>query len=113
MLPELLHKQAQQLLNKFCRERIPCARFQGRRLGYSFADNHVTLFQECPAATGGEDWLRRPIARFAYTPELNQWALFSIDAQLHWHLYLNVNPSLNLGRLIEALNEDPTGIFWT
>lgn len=111
-LPELLQKQAQQQLDKFCRKRVPCERFQGFRLGYSFSDNHITLFEERLAGSGLEEWLRTPIARFSYSPDLNQWVLYSIDRDLRWHIYQNVTPSLNLCRLIKALDDDPIGIFW-
>ena len=112
LLPELLQKQAKHILDKFCRERVPCKRYQGLRLNYNIYDNHVTLFEEYLDPTGGEDWLRTSIARFKYTPELNQWALYSIDRQQRWHIYQGIKPSLNLNRLIKALDEDPTGIFW-
>lgn len=111
-LPELLQKQAIRQLDKFCKERVPCERFQGLRLGYSFASNHVTLFEERLDPASGEDWLRTPIARFIYSPELNQWALYAIDRDLRWHIYQNITPSLNLNNLIKALDEDPTGVFW-
>lgn len=111
-LPELLQKQTIRLLDKFCRERIPCERYQGRRLVYSIADNHVTLFEERIDSEEEESWLRTPIARFCYSSELNQWALYSTDPQQRWHIYQNINPSLNLGRLIKALDDDPIGIFW-
>ena len=45
-LPELLEKQARQLLDKFCDERVPCERYQGLRLSYRLNGNHVTLFEE-------------------------------------------------------------------
>ncbi len=111
-LPELLKKQAMRQLDKFCQERVPCDRYQGLRLGYSFADNHVTLFEERAEPSGGEDWLRTPIARFSYSPELNQWALYSIDRELRWHIYQNITPSLNLNILIKALDDDLAGVFW-
>ena len=111
MLPELLEKQAKVLLDKFCKERIPCDRFQGLRLGYSIAESHITLFEE-RLNPAGEGWLSSPIARFCYIPDLNQWVLYSIDRQLRWHIYQSIKPSLNLNRLIKALDEDPTGIFW-
>ena len=111
-LPELLHKQAQQQLDKFCRERVPCERFQGFRLGYSFSENHVTLFEERFNPAGEEERLHTPIARFSYSPDLNQWVLYSIDRDLRWHIYQSITPSLNLSRLIKALDDDPIGIFW-
>jgi len=111
-LPELIHKQAIQLLEKYCRERVPCDRYQGLRLGYRLAGNHVTLFEEWQDPSNEEEWLRAPIARFSFSPELNQWALFSIDHQLRWHIYQIVNPSLNLAHLLKAVDDDPTGIFW-
>ncbi len=111
-LPELLQKQATQLLDKFCRERVPCKRYQGLRLSYSINDSHVTLFEEYLDPTSGEDWLHTTIARFSYSPELNQWALYSIDRQQRRHISQNIKPSLNLSRLVKALDEDPTGIFW-
>jgi len=111
-LPELLQKQAVLSLGKFCRERVPCRRYQGLRLNFSINDNHVVLFEEYLDPAGGEAWLRTAIARFSYAAELNQWVLYSIDRQQRWHIYQSINPSLNLNRLIKALDEDPTGIFW-
>ncbi len=111
MLPELLQKQAVQLLDKFCRERVPCRRYQGLRLNYSISDNHVTLYEEYLDPIS-ENWLQNPIARFSFACELNQWALYSIDRQQRWHIYQSINPSLNLNRLIKALDEDFTGVFW-
>ncbi len=112
VLSEFLHKQVSQLLGNFCRERVPCERFQGLRLGFSIRDNHVTLYEERCDPMDNQEWLRTPIARFTYNDQLNQWVLFSIDRQLRWHIYQNVGPSLNLARLIQALDDDPTGVFW-
>ena len=111
MLPELLQRQATLLLDKFCQNRVPCERFQGLRLGYCVAASHITLHEE-RRNPAGEGWLRCPVARFCYSPDLNQWVLYSIDRQLRWHIYQNIKPSLNLNHLIKALDEDPTGIFW-
>ena len=112
-LPEFLHKQARQLLENFCRERIPCARFQGMRLSFRINGNHITLFEEWSDPESEEETRREPLARFTYNDELNQWVLFSIDREQRWHIYQGVGPSLNLARLIQALDDDPTGIFWT
>jgi len=111
-IPELLQKQAIQQLDKFCRERIPCERFHGLRLGYNLKDNHVTLYEERLTPVSDDEWLRTPIARFSYCADLNQWVLYSIDRDLRWHIYQNIPPSLNLSRLIKALDDDPIGIFW-
>jgi len=111
-LPELLHKQATQLLDKFCRERVPCKRYQGLKLNFSIIDTHVTLFEEYLDPLSSEQWLRNPIARFTYVTDPNQWVLYSIDRQQRWHIYQSIKPSLNLTRLIRALDEDPTGAFW-
>lgn len=111
-LPELLMKQASQILDKYCRERVPCERYQGLKLDYSVAGNHVTLFEEWQDPANEDKRLRSPIARFSYSTELNQWTLFSIDHQLRWRLYLNITPSLNLLRLVQAVDDDITGVFW-
>lgn len=112
MLPELLQRQAHRLLDKFCQERVPCERFHGLRLGYSMGDNQVTLFEERLAPAAEDNWLRTPIARFVYSPEQNQWLLFSLDKNLCWQIDKDIAPSLNLKCLIEALDNDPNGRFW-
>ena len=111
-LPEILHKQAHQLLEKYCRERVPCQRYHGLRLNFRFDGNHVTLFEEYPQPEDESQQQNTPIARFTYNSELNQWVLFSIDQQERWQIYQSIGPSLNLARLIQALDDDPTGIFW-
>jgi hypothetical protein len=52
-----------------------------------------------------------PMAKIRYIPELNQWTLHHQKGE-YWQLYLNITPTLEFGRLLNAIKEDPMGYFW-
>ena len=111
-LPELLKKRAEKLLDEYCRTRVPSWLKEEMRLDFSIEDNSATVFQERRRCQGSCEWFRFPLAQFRYTSALNQWTLHHYDDNQHWQLYLNVSPSLDLSRLILAVDEDPLGFFW-
>ena len=74
--------------------------------------DHITLFTEHPSASENGDEFSVPMARFRFNHELGQWTLHYLDAEQRWRFYLNVAPSLDLGRLLNHLEADPLNIFW-
>ncbi|MHB1399187.1 MAG: DUF3024 domain-containing protein [Trichloromonadaceae bacterium] len=111
-IPELVKKSAERLLDKYCVEKIPpCARDQVR-LSYRVADDAVTLFEERISYADPTKWLAMGIAQFRFNAELKQWTLHSSDRSNRWHLYLNAGPSLDFGKLLRVLDDDPLRMFW-
>ncbi len=103
-LPQLLQRQALKLLDRFCAELAGDPQHP-RRVAYQLEGRQINLFEEHP----GKGQL--PVAQLRYSPELNQWTLHFVNGE-RWQLYMNVNPSLELGKLLSALRQDPMHHFW-
>lgn len=110
-LPQLLKKQAEKLLAEYCRSRVPTWLKEELRLDFKIEDDSATIHQERRTCQGSCEWFRLPLAQFRYSKELNQWSLHHHDNG-KWRLYLNINPSLDLSKLIKAVDDDPMGFFW-
>src|SRR5213596_3445153 len=60
----------------------------------------------------GPEWTRIPIARFRYTSSRREWTLYWRDRNLKFHRFDLVEPSARIEDLLNAVDEDRTGIFW-
>jgi hypothetical protein len=52
-----------------------------------------------------------PIARLRYTKASKTWTLYWRDRNSRFHRYDRIEPSANVGALIDEIDYDPTGIF--
>lgn len=111
-LPQLIQKRAERLLDEYCSNRVPSWLKEELRLGYSIETETATIYQERRRCQGSCEWFRFPLARFHYSTELNQWTLHHYDQNQQWRLYLNAGPTLDLRKLIQAIDDDPLGFFW-
>ena len=108
-LPQLLQKQAEKLLFNFCNKAAEDA-LRPRDLRYRIEGRQINLF-EIRGCIQSHHQQKLPIAQLRYSPELNQWTLHHQNGD-HWQLYLNINPTLDLGKLLTAIQLDPFGCFW-
>jgi hypothetical protein len=53
-----------------------------------------------------------PVARLRYTKASGTWALYWRDRNLRFHRYDRIEPAVNVSKLIDEIDRDPTGIFW-
>jgi len=111
-LPELLKKRAEKLLGNYCRSRVPSWLKEELRLSFTIEGDVATVFQERRRCQGTCEWFRFPLAQFRYSDTLTQWTLHHFADNQKWRFYLNANPSLDLSKLIEAVDDDPLGYFW-
>jgi hypothetical protein len=111
-LPQLLRKRAEKLLDAYCRSRVPSWLKDELRLDFTIVDVAATVFQQRRRCQGTCEWFRSPLAQFRYSAALQQWTLHHYEANQQWRLYLNANPSLDLGKLLQAVDDDPLGFFW-
>ena len=109
-LPQLLQKQAEKLLFNFCAQ-VAEDGPRPRHLRYRIEGRQVNLFEIRGCAHDPQQQQQLPIAQLRYSPELNQWTLHHQRGD-HWQLYLNVTPSLDLGKQLNAIKQDPLGYFW-
>lgn len=109
-LPEFLLKSAIRRLEEFCRN---AGERPGnpRHLHYRITGLQVYLF-EVRKGTNKEATTRElPMAQLRFSPELGQWSLHHQNGS-HWQLYLNAGPTLELDKLLTAINQDPLRFFW-
>jgi Protein of unknown function (DUF3024) len=107
-LPELLKRQAAKRLDSFCAQEAERL-LHPRQLNYRIEGQQVNLF-EIRQCSFNRQRQQIPIAQLRYSPQLNQWTLHHQNGE-HWQLYLNVNPSLDLNKLLTAIQQDPMGYF--
>jgi len=109
-LPQLLQRQAIKSLDRFCAE-VAAQQLQPHQLRYQIEGQQIHLFElQCQSCAANQQQ-DRPMAQLRYSPDLNQWTLHHQNGR-HWQLYLNINPSLDLGKLLTAIQQDPLGCFW-
>ncbi len=109
-LPELLRKQAEKLLFTFCQQAAD-DEMRPRHLRYRIEGQQVNLFEVRRCLHDPQQHQQLPMAQIRYSPELNQWTLHHQKGE-HWQLYLNINPTLDLSKLLSAIKQDPMGHFW-
>lgn len=106
MIPELIKRRAEGQLEAFCRQHRD-------RLTCPHVDLLVTWNKEA-AVLEARDGCNppQPIARLSYSADLCQWSLFAPHEEPAWRLCMEVQPSLNLERLLAYLEKDPLNLFW-
>lgn len=112
MLPELVKRLVEKALSRYCRAKVTACAEGLVRLGYEIQDDKVTLYEEKRDALESGHRIVRPVAQFRYNHDLHQWTLHYHDHGDRWRFYLNVGPSLDLGKLLKHLDEDPVHTFW-
>ena len=109
-LPELLKRQAERHLDEFCLQAANDT-YQPRLLRFRIDGLSIFLFEVRRHRNDPDKQTEIGMARLRYTPELNQWTLHYQDDD-RWKLYLNIQPTLELGRLLKTIKQDPFGYFW-
>ena len=60
----------------------------------------------------GPEWSSLKIAQLKYDVEGCVWSLYCRDRNERWFLYTEARAHSEVGPLLEAVDADPTGIFW-
>jgi len=107
-LPELLRRQAVKRLDDLCALEAK-HHLHPRKLAYQIEGQQVNLFEIRSCQQSQQQKI--PIAQVRFSPQLNQWTLHHQNGE-HWQLYLNANPTLDLGKLLSVIQQDPFGNFW-
>ncbi len=109
-MPELIRRSGEKILSDYCREKTFSS--IDRRIQLDFVlDTHGAILFVQTSPLFIECWKSTSVARFRFVPELNQWTLHYPDGQGNWCFYLNAAPSLDLGKLLRHLDENPFAAF--
>lgn len=112
-LPLLTQHIAQTKLGAYCEKKIPADVRDRVRLVLEFADNEITLVETRPYFRDPTQWTRLPVARFRFNAASGTWSLDcpNLREKGGWRLY-PVQSAHDLDKLIRALDEDTSGVFW-
>ncbi len=106
MIPELVKRNAEQLMANYCANRIDRLSCPHVLLEYQWLDNGLQI--DCRDGCN-PPW---PVARFLYVNEMRQWFLYTRGANNQWRPYLDVRPTLEFQKLLKHLDDDPFSMFW-
>ncbi|MGL6072042.1 DUF3024 domain-containing protein [Craterilacuibacter sp.] len=106
-IPDDIRNMAENLIGVFCRSTWPQHGGSAHALSYSVRGDGVTVFEM--SANGMGRYGNLPIARFKYAEGL--WSLWQVGRNGKWLAYMGQMPTENLMRLIQALKDDPEGVF--
>ncbi len=110
-LPEIVRRTAERHLDEFCRAERLCASGEELRFSFVLDEEAATLFCERRSPMS-QTWRgRRSVARLVFHSELGQWTLHYPDGAGRWRFYLNAGPSLEIGKLLRHMAQDPFGVF--
>jgi hypothetical protein len=111
-IPLLVKTLTEEILIKYCEGKV-LNQLKGKfRIGYSFKGNSTILFEERINYQDSTGRIEVPVAKLSYDKECDEWSLFSVDKKSRWHKYSKEKPNKDISKLLRAVDEDSTGIFW-
>ena len=101
-------------MRRWCDQHVPEQMRDQARVECEEASRHLTILERRPPWSPdiGPEWTSFPVARLRYTRTTGVWELYWRDRNLRFHRYDLVPPSANVTVLLDAVDGDPTGIFW-
>lgn len=111
-LPEFTRKLIETKLDEYCAGKIPAHARDQVRLSYKITGSKVILIESRPFYFDPNTWTETPLGQFRFDAETKKWGLYYMDRHSRWQLYDLVEESADFEKLLEALDEDRTGIFW-
>ena len=111
-LPPLVKQFVEKRLTAYCRGKIPNHLQDEIRLSFTFRSTNVTLIESRPAFNMPEEWSASPVAQFRYDPAAKLWSLYCADRNLRWHPDMEIGPEKDFDLLLQAIDRDPSGIYW-
>jgi len=111
-LPELVAARVKKGLDALC-ERVPPRARDQVRLIHETRGNGVTLIEtRVPWNDPNGEWTRLKVAKLVFDPKTGEWTLYWFDRNERRRPLPDVEPTLNLDRLLEEIDRDPHGVFW-
>jgi Protein of unknown function (DUF3024) len=113
-LPELVELAAVRQVELFCDSRVPEHARDEVRLEAVVRGNAITLIERRAPWRGdiGPEWSTLKIAQLRYAAKAGEWSLYCCNRNEQWFPYTEAHAHSDVGPLLEAVDADPTGIFW-
>jgi Protein of unknown function (DUF3024) len=101
-------------VRRWCRRRVPEHIRNQVRVECDTGPRQLTIVECRPLWREAIDpeWTRLPVARLRYTQTTGTWTPYWRDRNLSFHRYDQIEPSPDIGNLLDEIDRDPTAIFW-
>lgn len=113
-IPRVLPEAAVAQIRELCETRVPAEAHDQVRVELECERQAVTIVERRPPwrEDYGPEWSRMPIARLRYVATKRRWTLYFHRHTGRWERYPLLEPTPNLSRLLDELDEDPICVFW-
>jgi hypothetical protein len=113
-VPELILRAAMTKVESFCRRHVPEQYRDEVRLEVTVRGNSVTVIERRPPWREGigTEWTSLRIAQLRYDSALALWSLYWSDSNDRWLHYADATPARSVDTLIEAIQDDRSGVFF-
>jgi hypothetical protein len=95
----------------WCTARVPAAVRDRLRLECEVGDRELTIVERRPPlpVTGGTVWTREPVARLRCARYV--WTLYWCDRNERFRRYVDLEPTTDVGVLLDEIDRDPHNLF--
>ena len=84
------------------------------RIEHAIRGASITIVERRPPWNPdfGSEWSTMKIAQLRYDERARRWKLYAAGSDDRWRPYEFAAPAADVARLIDAVEQDRTGIFW-
>jgi Protein of unknown function (DUF3024) len=103
-------EDAVELVTVYCERRST----DDYRIEHSVRGSSITIAERRPPwnPAFGPEWSSMRIAQLRYDDGARRWRLLAAGSDDRWHLFEPAAPAAGVATLLEAIEQDRTGIFW-
>jgi hypothetical protein len=109
---ELELRRIDKTVGELCRRLSPPQYGKELRLVYEVAGHDVSIWEERSPWHGQGAWTHQGIAKFCYLRSRQTWTLYSMRADLKWHVFEPAAPTNDLDALVAIVAENRSGAFF-
>jgi hypothetical protein len=101
---------ATERVSAYCEQRST----EDYRIEHTVRGASITILERRPPWNPdfGSEWSSTKVAQLRYDERSLRWQLYSAGSDDRWHPYEFAAPAADVTPLLDAIEEDRTGIFW-
>lgn len=112
-IPPEIRAAVETALDDFCRQHSSAIVAGELRYTYEITENAALLQVERPGFMNPGVWTKVAVAKFRYSETRRTWSLYWADTNERWHRLSSVEASKDLGVILQAVETDAAGVFWS
>ncbi|MCW8830730.1 MAG: DUF3024 domain-containing protein [Gammaproteobacteria bacterium] len=111
-LSEFEIRKIEKIVGEYCANKTPPHIKDKLQITFKIINNEVWIYEKRPIWNNPSEWSEMPVAKTKYILKTKQWTLYWADRNSKWHIYNEIRPNKDIKKIIQEIDNDPTGIFW-